>query len=371
MKKIKIISVILITFTFLFFNHNYVFAHVVSKGEIVLDVDSGRVLYESNSNKILPMASTTKIVTCITALENFDPNSIITIKKECCGVEGSSLYLKEGEKYTLLSLLYGLMLRSGNDAAESIADFCGGRDNFVSLMNDFAKKCGAKNTNFTNPHGLHEENHYTTAKDLGLITSYCVKNELFLQICSTKQIQVEELSTKTKRVFINKNKILNMYEGGLGVKTGFTKKSGRCLVSAANRNGMKLVCVVLNSPEMFERSMELMDKCYNSYKMKTLVKKDNFTSKCSINGAENSSFSLKILSDIKVPIKDNENANFKVVLPQKTNFPIKNNEEIGKIDVFVEKKLLFSEKIYTIESVENISYFNLLKIIAENYIGDV
>ena len=260
MKKIKIISLILIIFTLcIFTKKSNVNAYTISKSEIVIDIDSGRVLSEFNSDKILPMASTTKIVTCITAIENFDLKGVVTIKKECCNIEGSSIYLKEGEKYTLKSLLFGLMLRSGNDAAESIADYCGGRDKFISLMNDYALKCGATNTKFINPHGLHEENHYTTAQDLAKITVKAMKNPQFLEIVSTKSVEIEELTSNTKRTFINKNKILRLYNGGTGVKTGFTKKAGRCLVSSAEKNDMRLVCVVLNSPQMFERSMELMD----------------------------------------------------------------------------------------------------------------
>ncbi len=368
MKKIKIINVILTIFMFFIaLNFNNAYAYSPSKSEIVIDAYTGRILYQNNATQKLPMASTTKILTCITAIENANVNDVVTVKKDTCNIEGSSIYLKEGEKYTLKSLLYGLMLRSGNDAAETIADFVGGRNKFISLMNNTAKKCGATNSNFTNPHGLHEENHYTTCQDLAKITAYSLKNDLFSEIVSTKKITVEELSNLTKRVFYNKNKMLNLYEGALGVKTGFTKVAGRCLVSGAEKNNFKTVCVVLNSPQMFERSIELMDKCYNEYTLQTVLSKKDFKCKTNISGAEKSCFGLKILNDIVVPLKKGEECRLEIDIPEKAELPIKKDSIIGKIKIFVENDLLFSENIYTIECVENIKYYDLLKIVLKNF----
>ncbi len=351
------------------FNYNPVYAYSISKSEIVIDANSGRILYQHGAEQKMPMASTTKILTCITAIENKDVNEIVTVKNKTCNVEGSSIYLKEGEKYTLKSLLYGLMLRSGNDAAETIADYIGGRDNFIALMNQTAKKCGANNSNFINPHGLHDENHYTTASDLAKITAYALKNPLFCEIVSSKKITVEELTSSTKKVYYNKNKILNLYEGAIGVKTGYTKIAGRCLVSGADKNGIKAVCVVLNSPQMFERSMELMNTCYKEYTQKTILTKEEFNAKINITGAENSTFGLKILNDIVVPLKQGENYSYKIEIPENADLPIKKDTVIGKIKIFVENNLIFSENIYNIDSIENIKYYNLLKIVLKNFNG--
>jgi len=259
------------------------------------------------------------------------------------------------------------MLRSGNDSAETIADYIGGRDNFIKLMNKTAKNCGVINSNFTNPHGLHDNNHYTTAYDLSKITAYALKNPIFTEIVSTKKIKVEELSTSTEKIFYNKNKMLNLYNGAIGVKTGFTKNAGRCLVSGAEKNNLKTVCVVLNSPQMFERSIELLDKCYSDYTLKIIIKKEDFAFKTNILGAENSVFGLKILEDIVVPLKEGEKCHYEIELPKKAVLPIKKDTIIGKINIFVENDLLFSKNIYTIECVDNIEYYDLLKIILENF----
>jgi len=277
MKKIKILSLIILIITICLINQNnfFVRAYSISKSEICIDGRTGKILHSYNENIKLPMASTTKILTCITAIENADLNSIVTIKPHTIDVEGSSIYLKSGEKYTLKSLLYGLMLRSGNDSAETIADFVCGRDKFITLMNETSLKCGCLNSNYTNPHGLDNKNHYTTASDLAKITSYALKNEIFREIVSTKKIEITELSQNVNKIFYNKNKMLSLINGCIGVKTGYTKKSGRCLVSACIRGNLELVCVVLNSPQMFERSCEIIENCYKNYNYEKIFDKND------------------------------------------------------------------------------------------------
>lgn len=267
MIKNKILSLFLIVFMIYccFENTQKVQAYSMSKAEICIEARTGKVLHSYNEKERLSIASTTKILTCITALENKDYNDIVTITNKTTGIEGSSIYLKEGEKYSLLSLLYGLMLRSGNDSAETIADFVCGRENFIDKMNETAKKCGAYNSNFTNPHGLDNKNHYSTALDMAKITAYALKNETFKKIVSTKKFVVEEHSNNINKVYYNKNKMLSSLQGCIGVKTGFTKKSGRCLVTACERNNLTLICVVLNSPQMYERTAEIINSCYNKF----------------------------------------------------------------------------------------------------------
>ena len=238
-----------------------------------------RVLYEENSSVKLPMASTTKILTAITVIDNFDVNEKVTVPKSATNIEGSSIYLKEGETITVLELLYGLMLRSGNDCAECLAQTLTSRDNFIELMNKTANKIGATNSNFINPHGLHDNEHYTTAYDLALISSYAMKNELFKKIVSTKKINISNGSENYDRVLINKNKMLSNYNGANGIKTGYTKKAGRCLVSSAYKNGMEVVTVVLNCPNMWERSEQLLNYSYDNYKMLNVIDKEELSSK--------------------------------------------------------------------------------------------
>ena len=240
-----------------------VYAATCSAGEAVMEVYTGKLLYGKNEKEKLPMASTTKIVTAVIIAEDCDLKEIIKIPPEAVGVEGSSVYLKAGEEYSVGDLLYGLMLRSGNDCAETLALYHSKSINaFAAEMNRRVKTWGALNSHFVNPHGLPNENHYTTAEDLAKISCHAMKNSVFKEIVSTKYY--EPYNWK------NKNKMLYNYEGTNGIKTGYTVRAGRCLVTGALRGDMQLVCVVLNSPEMYERSAELLDEAFKKYSMRMI-----------------------------------------------------------------------------------------------------
>ena len=230
----------------------------------LVDGDTGELIFTKNCDAKREPASTTKICTAITVLENQTILDIpMPIPDEAVGVEGSSLYLERGEMLTVRDLLYGLMLQSGNDCAVALAIIVGGSvDGFVRMMNETAAKAGAKNTHFANPHGLHHEDHYTTARDLCAISYYAMQNELFREIVSTKRHVAPYHDHDYKRNFPNKNKILFNYEGGNGIKTGYTRHSGRCLVSSATRDGKTYICTVLNCGDMFEECMRLMDLAF-------------------------------------------------------------------------------------------------------------
>ncbi|MBD5132324.1 MAG: D-alanyl-D-alanine carboxypeptidase [Clostridiales bacterium] len=227
----------------------------------LVDGDTGELIYSKNCDAKRYPASTTKICTAITVLENHTMLDIpMPIPDEAVGVEGSSLYLQKGEMLTVRDLLYGLMLQSGNDCAVALALIVGGSvDGFVTMMNETAKKAGANNTHFVTPNGLHDDEHYTTARDLCAISYYAMQNETFRDIVATKHYTTPYHNHDYDRHFPNKNKILFNYEGGNGIKTGFTKKSGRCLVSSATRNGKTYICTVLDCYDMFEECMRLMD----------------------------------------------------------------------------------------------------------------
>ena len=350
----KIIKRILLCFTIvaIFISFNYkdknAYALTYSKGEIVMEKISGGVLYENNSKDKLPMASTTKIVTAITVIDNYDVNKIITVPKECEGVEGSSLYLKAGEKYKVLDLLYGLMLRSGNDSAETLAVcLAGSIENFCKQMNNVAKKCGAKDSNFTNPHGLHDDNHYTTAYDLAKITCYALQNQIFKEIVSAKKHQALEITSQTKKYWTNKNKMLDRYEGATGVKTGFTKLAGRCLVSSSERNGFEVVTVVLNCPSMWQRSEELLNYAYENYKFIKIIDKKKF--KYTLPDIKlQKYYKLQIEKDCYYPIRNDEKIKSEINLPKCINFTPKNGQIIGEIKIYNSKQLIFSQNIYTL-----------------------
>ncbi|MDE7265205.1 MAG: D-alanyl-D-alanine carboxypeptidase, partial [Clostridia bacterium] len=233
-----------------------------AQSEIAMELSTGTVLTEHNADAQLPMASTTKILTAIIIIEDCNLDEVITVPTEAVGVEGSSIYLKKDEQIDIRDLLYGLMLRSGNDSATALAIHHSGTvEKFAEVMTERANQMGAEHSNFKNPSGLPDSEHYTTARDLCKIACYAMNNPQFKQIVSTTNYN------GNFRSFANKNKMLHKYEGANGVKTGYTVKAGRCLVSSAERNGMDVVCVVLNCPDMYERSCAIFDNCFKDYKL--------------------------------------------------------------------------------------------------------
>ena len=217
---------------------------------VLLDVRGERFLHEKEADVRRPMASTTKIMTALVVLEQGDLTATVTVPREAVGVEGSSVYLFEGEQITVKNLLYALLLSSANDAATALAiHVAGSIEAFADLMNQRAAELGLQNTHFTNPHGLYDEAHYTTARELALITAAALQNPTFADIVATRRHDAKQNGTDATRLFVNHNRLLHIFEGACGVKTGFTKKSGRCLVSAAERDGLLLVAVTLSAPD--------------------------------------------------------------------------------------------------------------------------
>lgn len=239
------------------------FYNSTAKGMATISADSGDVIYSKNMHQTMPMASTTKIFTAITVIENVENlDELITIPKQAVGIEGTSLYLEEGEELTVRELLYGLMLRSANDAAVALAIHTSGSvKEFCELMEQTAKKCGALNSSFKNPHGLDEDGHYTTAYDLAVVSAYALKNSTFKEIVSTKRVTMPRQGRKNERIVLNKNRLLSSLEGCIGVKTGFTRKAGRCYVGATERDGFTYVSVVLNCGPMFEEAADMLSLC--------------------------------------------------------------------------------------------------------------
>ncbi len=243
LKKLSLITAL----AFLFTVGTYA-TDVSAKAAVLIEAESGRVLFEKNPDSRLPMASTTKIMTALVALESGDLERNVTVAGEAEGVEGSSVYLHKGDRTTLIDLLYALMLQSANDAAVAIAvDVGGTQDRFVEMMNEKSRMLGLSDTHFDNPNGLDSKTHYTTANDLARLCAYAMKNELFREIVSTKVYDIT-LNEKLVRV-VNHNKLLWRLDGACGVKTGYTKASGRCLVSSVERNGKTYIAVTLNAPD--------------------------------------------------------------------------------------------------------------------------
>ena len=233
---------------------------VSAESAILIDATYGSVLYEKNADTMLPMASTTKIMTALTALSAMDPQTRITVPAEAIGVEGSSIYLVEGEVLTLEELLYALLLESANDAAVAIATAIDGSVSaFADRMNRMARELGLQSTHFANPHGLDAEDHYTTAHELAIIAKRAMENELLCTVIATKKKTISHPAEGQERFLSNHNRLLSSYEGAIGVKTGYTKRSGRCLVSAAERDGIRLIAVTLNAPNDWQDHEALLD----------------------------------------------------------------------------------------------------------------
>lgn len=245
---------------------------------VLIDAKSGAVLFEKDSARRLPMASTTKIMTAKIILEKMELGETVTVPKEATLVEGSSMYLRENEQITVETLLYGLLLESGNDAAHTLAVACSGSvEAFAELMNEEAEKMGLSSTSFANPHGLTAENHFTTAYELAYITSEAMKNEKFREIISTQKMTAPSLDGKVTRYFSNHNKLLRRYDGAFGVKTGYTKAAGRCLVSAAERDGETYIAVTLNDGNDWNDHTSLLDYAFKSFDTIEIAPKNGFS----------------------------------------------------------------------------------------------
>lgn len=332
--------------------------------EIVMEANTERVLYENNCDKVMPMASTTKVLTALMIIEDCDLSAEYEIPAAACGVEGSSVYLKEGERLKISDLLYGLMLRSGNDCAVALALYHSGSvEAFAEAMNRRAKALGAEHSHFTNPHGLPDDDHYTTARDLCKIACAGMRNPVFKTIVSTQKINVED-GGNGNRVFINKNKMLYNYEGANGVKTGYTKIAGRCLVSGAERDGMQLVSVVLNCHPMYERSAQILDKCFAEFSYRNLYEAEELTVSTEI---EDKTCRVGTSLSFFYPLTEEEYQCIKVnyALPDRLKLPVKKGDTVGEVQILLENQLLFSQKIVSIEDVKK-SFIDILRDIAKN-----
>lgn len=327
----KRITALLLIFMLLSFIARANEIDISAASAVVIDASSGKVLYEKNANERRGFASTTKIMTALVALERGKLSDVVTVSKNAAGVEGSSIYLKEGEKISLENLLYGLMLESGNDAATAIAEHIAkNEEGFVVLMNEKAKEIGAKSTNFTNPHGLASEEHYTTAKDLALIAAEALKNPDFSRIVKTKAYKAirEGIGEVT---YVNHNKLLSSYEGSIGVKTGFTKATGRCLVSAAERGGLRIVCVTICDGDDWNDHKRLSDWAFENYKATLCGRAGTLAKTVSVRGGAQNEVGLLFDEDLYLTEKDEGEWSISYSLPEGLCAPIEKGDCLGEI----------------------------------------
>ena len=260
---------------------------VSAQASVLLECSRGEVIYALNETARLPMASTTKIMTALVALEKGDFSRSYEIPAAAVGVEGSSVYLQSGEHLTLEELLYAVMLESANDAAAAVALIVGGTmDGFAAMMNEKAAQLGLADTHFTNPHGLDDAEHYTTALDLARLAVYALENPAFAAMVSTERKTISLHDGEGTRVLVNHNRLLRTYDDIIGVKTGYTKRSGRCLVSAAERDGVRLAAVTLNAPDDWRDHRALLDYGFGLYECVTLAEPGEYTVELPCTGSE-------------------------------------------------------------------------------------
>ena len=312
-------------------------------GACIMNGVTGEVIFEKNADDRLPMASTTKIMTLIIALENSSPDDIVTVAPEAVKEEGSSAYIEAGAKITMRDLCHGLMLNSGNDAAVAIAyHIAGGESEFASMMTAKALELGAKDTCFKNPNGLDEEGHYTTARDLAKITRYALKNELFKDIVSKWTYDASYIrpdGSLFELMYINHNRLLNEMEGCIGVKTGYTEADGRCLVTACDRDGKIYIAVTLNDREDWAEHKAMMDAAYSDSRWLTVVKAGDCVRHVVSRDGE---CELVAKNDFYVPVNGSRGRDIdvKVNAPKAVYSSLNAGEKIGELEVYYDNEPL-------------------------------
>ncbi len=336
---------------------------ITAKSAIVIDAATGKVLYEKDADSQRYPASTTKIMTLIVALERGNLDDIVTVSKNASQTEGSTLWLEPGEKMKLSDLLYGMMLISGNDATVAVAEHIAGSvDAFARLMTEKAKEIGAKDTSFVNSSGLPDPMHYTTAHDMARITAYGYKNPMFRQIVSTKEKQLPWADKGYNRQLDNENRMLWLYDGGNGVKTGYTDAAGRCLVSGAERGGIQLISVVLDSTYMWNDSIALLNYGFSKVHPVKLAAKNSTVKTVEVAAGQKKSLDLKVAEDLIVPAaEDEKNECSKVIdTPDKVYAAVHKGDVIGQLVVMYDGRKVAAADLVAAESIEKKSFFAAL-----------
>lgn len=309
---------------------------VEAKGAILIEAVSGRVLYEQNADQMLPMASTTKIMTCLLALEHSSLNESVTAGANAYGTSGTSIYLSEGETLTMEQMLYGLMLRSGNDAAVAVAEHVAGSvDAFADLMNARAAQLGA-DAHFVNPHGLDAKGHAASARAMALILREAIRNEDFVRIASTKKKIIPWPGNEFSRVLQNKNRLLTSCEGALAGKTGYTDGAGRCLVFSAERDGMVLVGALLNCPTWFDTAEMLLNYGYEYYAMEDFYDAGQTVETLDISGGQSHRVDLVTATPFAFPLKIGETYEIGLQIPEAASAPVRAGDVAGRAVAYID-----------------------------------
>ena len=335
---------------------------LTARSAIVMDTVTGQVLYERDIDTRRYPASTTKMMTLIVALEHGRLDDIVTVSKHAEGVEGSTLWLVQGDKIPLGELLTGMMMHSGNDATVAVAEHIAGSvPAFVEMMNEKAAEIGAYNTHFVNPNGLPDENHYTTAFDLAKIAAYGYSLPHFEEIVSKQEVIYDWVKDPAKKLR-NENQMLWLYRGANGVKTGYTDAAGRCLVSAARRDGMQLVAVVLDSYYMWNDSIALLDYGFQNARPKTLVKKGEVVAKVEVADGRQDEVELVAAESLVAVEKLGETGKVekKLEIPEEVAAPIKKGDVVGKVVCYYDGKRQGAIYLLAAKDVEYYSFWDNL-----------
>lgn len=332
-------------------------------GAILIEAATGRVLLEENADNRLPMASTTKVMTALVAIEHTaDLDALIQIPDGAVGVEGSSMYLNRGESLSMRDLLYGLMLTSGNDAAVAIAMTVGGSvEGFAELMNQRARELGCENTNFVTPNGLHDDQHYTTARDLAAISAEAMKNPTFREVVGTTYH--ETTTGDRKRTLKNKNKTLWQYEGGCGIKTGYTKKAGKCLVFSAQREQTVLIGVVLRAGDMWGNAFSMLDRGFDLVETQTLLKGGQQVALLPVAGGRKKELAIFAKDDILYPLRKDGSDTFTLAvnLPEGLAAPVEAGKTVGSVTLYVNGEDTLTTALVTGKSVPKDRWMDWMK----------
>ena len=336
---------------------------------IVVEESTGRVLYAHNEKMQLPMASTTKIMTALLALENCSMDEGVTAGENAFGVPGTSIYLEKGEGLTMEQMLYGLMLSSGNDAAVAIAEHIAGSvDAFCEMMNERAREIGCENTHFVTPHGLPANDHYTTAYDLAMISREAMQNDTFRTIVSTQRATIPWVSRGYDRVLNNKNRLLSSYPGALGIKTGYTKAAGRCLSFAAERDGMTLIGVVLNCPEWFDVSAQLLNDVFSRYEMQRTFEAGDYVADVQVTNGTEDHVSVVVATEVAAPVLKGEEPSVVITLPQTLPAGFAKGEIVGLVEMVLNGETLVSVPVVTTQAVGEASFHTGLRQQLESWL---
>ena len=336
---------------------------ISAESALLLDWESKRALYAKEPHKERPIASITKIMTAILAIEHGDLDEEVKTSPTAAHTGGSSIWLEENEIKTLDELLLGLILRSGNDAAVAIAEHISGSvEDFAKLMTKRARELGALNTSFKNPHGLHHPEHYSTAYDMALIAAHAMTLEEFQRIASTSSTIISWPEHPWDRHLYNQNKLLRIYEGAEGVKTGWTTPAGRCFVGSASRGGQRLISVVLNAPEMWDDTTALLDYGFNNYASFELIKAQQYlksipvtegvTGKVEAYAAENFDFPLAKAEERKISYYFN--------VEQPLEAPLYKGERIGELELYLNNELIGFVNLVAGNDVEKLTWWRRL-----------